>query len=110
MKSLWNKEFSSEFVKSLREPFCRKDFQSNKTKALIARENDLDHFIKRITPQIIEVYRKGLPYKTPEEWDDSFKTLGGGQSRRTSTAILERISWDQFIYHFEKITKELDQT
>lgn len=95
----------SEMIKSFRSPspFLREDFQSNRSKALSERENSPEKFLKRITPQILEVYEKGLPYQTPEEWDDSFALLGGGQSRRSSSAILSRMTWDQFLEYFSKI-------
>lgn len=75
--------------------------------SLSEREMDPDIFISRIKPQIKEVISNNLSYSTPEEWDKSFYSLGGGRLRRKSYAILNRMSWGKFIEYVEKISKEM---
>ena len=98
-------ERKNVLIKCLKSPFKYKNPRSVRSQAISDREMDPEVFIKRITPQIKEVQQQGLPYFTPEEWDNSFKELGGGQSRRKSSAILQRMTWTQFIYYVEEIFK-----
>lgn len=75
------------------------------SKRISDRENDPEEFIKRITPQILECFDNHYTFSTPEEWDNNFNLLGGGQGRRTSSAILKRMTWDQFLYNSEIIIR-----
>ena len=95
-----------ELLKSLSEPFKRKEPLNNRSKSKSESEMDPEVFLKRITPQIVEVYERCLPYHSPQEWDYSFRVLGGGRQRRKSAAILERMTWDQFLYNVDEIIKE----
>ena len=94
-------------INSICNPFKNKRELSTRSQAISSREMDPEVFIKRITPQIKEVQQQGLPYFTPEEWDNSFKKLGGGQSRRKSSTILQRMTWTQFIYYVEEVFKDI---
>lgn len=108
MEGRWFKSERSEFLKGLTSPFCNAPSLSSRSKASIEREFSLDSMIKRITPQIIESHQLGLTWDTPEEWDNNFYVLGGGQSRRKSDKILARTSWDNFIKISKEILKNLD--
>ena len=91
------------FIKAMSAPFLISSPDSARTAASSKRERSPEVFLKRVTPQILEIYQRGLPYQTPAQWDQSFKILGGGQSRRTSSAILERMTWEQFLEQIDQI-------
>lgn len=89
------------FIRCMKQPFTETYTESGKvsarSQASRQREMSRDTIIKRVLPQIQEMKEKGLPFSTPEEWDESFQILGGGQSRRKSWSILSRVSWEEFL-------------
>lgn len=98
MKGRWisNKE-REDLVLSMRTPFKRKCELSSRSVISKKRENSKSTIISRVYLQIVEMNEKNLKWSTPEEWDESFKILGGSSSRRTSDAILKRMTWVEFL-------------
>ena len=109
MEGRWFKSERGAFLKGMSAPFRNAPSLSSRSKASIERETSLDSLVKRVTPQIIESYRLGMTWETPEEWDRNFYALGGGQSRRKSNKILARTSWENFIKISQEILKNQDQ-
>lgn len=97
---------SNIIISCINNKFKNVPESSKFSKRIADRENDPEEFIKRITPQILECFDNNYIFSTPEEWDNNFNLLGGGQSRRTSKAILKRMTWDQFLYNSELIIRE----
>lgn len=100
----------SEIIKSMIKPFCRTKETSARSDAISERENNPEKLIKRIIPQIKEVYNligESLFSITPKEWDSYFYSLGRGQSRRTSSVILERMTWEQFLYKCTEVVSDM---
>lgn len=91
------------FLDKMSRPFQSFSTESSRSSASKRRETSVETLMSRITPQILESYEKGLSWTTPEEWDHNFDILGGGQSRRRSSRILKRMSWDCFIELSNKI-------
>lgn len=93
-------KWTSEDVRAmtlLSDPFKYNEIRSPRS---LSREKtcyDPKVLMQRVTPQIIEVFNKGLEYETPDGWDRSFTILGGGQERRRSEAILRIMNWNQFM-------------
>lgn len=89
------------FVRCMKRPFTESYTESGKISARAQasrqREMSRETVLKRVRPQVKEMKEKGLPFSTPEEWDNSFRELGGGQTRRKSRTILSRISWEEFL-------------
>lgn len=100
--SKWDKEKRS-LIDSIRDPFKFVKSTSKRSESISNREMDPENFLRRVTPQILEMKEKGLDFSTPEKWDEGFTLLGGGQSRRTSKSILDRMTWNQFLYNAEQI-------
>ena len=99
----WTEDDKKILQDALSSPF--KYFKTRSQRS-ISRElscYDPDTLIQRITPQIIEVLTNNLGWETPDEWDRSFTILGGGQGRRTSSAILKVFTWSQFISKVNEI-------
>lgn len=102
----WTDKESKEMIDSLQQPFTLK---SKRSKASIGREKscyDPNVLFKYLVPQIKETLQNKLGWETPEEWDKSFKILGGGQSRRTSSGILSIITWEQFLNKVNEIKEK----
>lgn len=97
MKGRWYELDREDFLKSMKLPFRRKKNLSIKSIRSKERENSKETIIKRVLPQIKEMNDKGLPWNTPEEWDNSFILLGGGSTYRKSKSILSRMTWKEFI-------------
>lgn len=97
-KLKWTDSDRDSLVKSLEEPFAiGKEEESLRSKASRKRNESKDNLLKRTIPQIRESRSKGLTWSTPEEWDRNFYILGGGPSRRKSSTILSKISWEDFL-------------
>lgn len=93
-------------ITRMQTPFIFKKDISTRSQMKSISENNPEEFIKRITPQILECFDNNYTFATPKDWDNNFNLLGGGQSRRTSSAILKRMTWDQFLYNAETIIRE----
>lgn len=87
----------NNLIRAMRNPFDIKVVKSKRSSSSKEREMSKESFINRIRPQMKEMEDAGLPWSTPEEWDQSFQILGGGSTRRTSSAILARMSWKEFL-------------
>lgn len=103
----WTLSDRNNMVKALEKPF---EFERERSKKSIEREKscyDPNVLLKLIRPQIIEIINQDLPYLTPEDWDKSFETLGGGRHRRKSKAILQIMNWDQFLEKFKEVEESI---
>ncbi len=101
---MWTKNDTKKFIDCMKTSFMvQKPKKSAYSNARTSVMNDMEHFMRMITPQILEMYEKGLSYETPKDWDESFIELGGGQARYRSKSILSKMSWEQFMLHIEDI-------
>lgn len=94
---MWNDEMRNNLIHAMKDPFDIKVVESKRSSSSREREMSKETFINRIRPQVKEMEDAGLLWSTPEEWDQSFQILGGGSMRRTSSAILTRMSWKEFL-------------
>ncbi len=105
----WTKKHTQEMIDALSRPFCQK---SNRSRLSLSREKscyDPEVLFKYLVPQIKETLDNNLGWETPEEWDQSFRILGGGQKRRTSSGILSIITWEQFIDKVKEIKERSEK-
>lgn len=100
----------SIITERLKNPFKYQKNVSTRSKVNSEKEMDPELFFTRIATQILDMENHEYPYSTPEEWDSGFYKLGGGQSRRKSTAILERMTWDQFLYNTNEFLKSCEKS
>lgn len=94
---MWSDSMKDDLVRAMKDPFDIKVVESKRSSSSRDREMSKETFINRIRPQVKEMEDAGLSWSTPEEWDQSFQILGGGSTRRTSSAILARMSWKEFL-------------
>lgn len=82
---------------AMEDSFDIKVNESRRSSSSRSREMSKESILSRVRSQIQEMEDYGLLWSTPEEWDNSFSILGGGSSRRTSDAILSRMTWKEFL-------------
>lgn len=99
----WTDQDRLAFTDALENPYKYKVDRSLRS---ISHEKSCyspETLMNLVTPQIVEVLDNNLEYETPEGWDRSFAVLGGGQGRRTSSAILKIMNWNQFLNKINEI-------
>lgn len=104
-KGRWWGSEREGFLLGMKSLFRIPSTVSSRSKSSSDRESTETAIITRITSQIYESADSGLPWRTPDDWDNLFYILGGGQSRRTSQAIMSRMSWTRFLTLADSIIK-----
>lgn len=61
------------------------------------RESDPNYAFNRIKKQLGFMHENNLPWRTPEDWDESVQRFEPKSSRRRSRYILGKMDWDDFL-------------
>ena len=96
-------EIAREIISSMKSPFRRFNSFSEKGNIISKREQDVDTYMRRIKPQIEEYQRRGFTFSTPEEWDSHLLQCTLGKGKRSSTSILSRMTWEQFLLRVDQL-------
>lgn len=99
MSGRWfdNKE-KEDFENSVKNKFIVRE-EISSTRSISSREREYNpiNLVKRVRYQIEEMNKLGIDWSTPEGWDKGFYEAGLGSLGRTSSVILSRMSWGEFL-------------
>lgn len=96
----WSYKDTLIMIDCMKDPFnVKKEIKS--ARSVAATKRNCESAFNTIVHNQIKKYREeGLPFSTPEEWDNSFKLIGGSSSWRTSSVILSKMTWTKFLNTF----------